>query len=123
MYLGWTLLVVESVGWRILCRILDGKRKFKPDEIQDLSFTIARKLASAGTSLDGCGFEVKGKRKHCITFFLRKPTIALWCINVILLRNRHRHVSATYMTVVRVVRTRIQIQLECVEIIPHLKSY
>ena len=31
-------------------------------------------------------------------------------MNVILLRNDHRHVSATHVAIVRVVRTRIEIQ-------------
>jgi len=43
--LGCTGLVVESDGWRILCRILDEKRKFKSDELQNLSFTVAKKAS------------------------------------------------------------------------------
>jgi len=44
-------------------------------------------------------------------------------MNVILLHSNHRHVSATHVDIFRVVRTRIQLQLQCVEIIPQLTHY
>jgi len=43
-------------------------------------------------------------------------------MNVILLHSNHRHVSATHVTIFMVVRTRIPIQLHCVEITPYFKN-
>jgi len=43
-------------------------------------------------------------------------------MNLILLHDNHRHVSAILTAIFRVMRTRIQIQLYCVEITPQLKN-
>jgi hypothetical protein len=43
-------------------------------------------------------------------------------MNVILLRSNHRNVSTTDVVFFMVVRTRVQIQLHCVEITPELKN-
>jgi len=38
--------------------------------------------------------------------FIKRPTNALGFMNVILLHSYHRHISATHVAIVRVVRTR-----------------
>jgi len=43
--------------------------------------------------------------------FLKRPTTAPGCMNVISLHSNHQHVSATHVAIFRVMRTRIQIQL------------
>ena len=40
-----------------------------------------------------------------------------------LLHSNHRHVSATHVAILRAVKTRIKINLQCVGIISHLKNY
>jgi hypothetical protein len=54
---------------------------------------------------------------------LKRPKYAIGFKNIILLHSNHRHASTTHVAIFRVVRTRIQLQLQCVKIIPHLKSY
>jgi len=44
------------------------------------------------------------------------PITTLECMNVTLLNSNHLHVSDTHIAIFRVMRTRIQIQLQCVEI-------
>jgi hypothetical protein len=42
-------------------------------------------------------------------------------MNVILPHSNHQHVLATHVAILRVVKTRIQIQLQCVKMTPQLK--
>jgi hypothetical protein len=48
--------------------------------------------------------------------FSREPTNAFKLVNVILFPDNNRHVSATHVGIFRVMRTKIQTQLLCVDI-------
>jgi hypothetical protein len=52
---------------------------------------------------------------------LLEPTNSVGMMNVILLHSNHRHVSATHVTIFRVIRTIIETQSYCVEINATLK--
>jgi len=51
----------------------------------------------------------------------KEPTNAPEFMNVMLLRSNNLHISSTHVRIFRVIRTRSQIQLECVEIALKLK--
>ena len=53
------------------------------------------------------------------SLFIKMFKDALGCKNVILLHGNDRNVSTNYVVIFRGVRTRIQTQLQCVEITAH----
>ena len=57
---------------------------------------------------------------ECIKF-IKNSKNAFVFINVISLRSNHRNVSATYLAIFRVMRIRVQIKLQRVEITSQLK--
>jgi len=44
-------------------------------------------------------------------------------MDVILLHSGYQHVEATHVVIVRLVRTRIQVEIKCVQITPQFKSH
>jgi len=50
----------------------------------------------------------------------KQPAVELEWMNVSLLRNNHRHVSAIYVAIFWVARTRIKLQIKCVDSFRHI---
>jgi hypothetical protein len=57
-----------------------------------------------------------------LTYNFLRPTNALGCVNENLLHSNHRHVSATHVAILGVVKTRIKMKLQCVGTTAHFKK-
>jgi hypothetical protein len=57
------------------------------------------------------------------TGYIKRPKNALWFMDIILFHSGYQHVSATRFAIFRVVRTRIQLELKCVQIAPSFKNH